>query len=84
MWSFTPYQSLSSDNSVLRNYSYLLTEEDYMCRTHSKHKKDGKYNISTEGNRPVAEITVNGKTILKWHLKNMEKWIQMFCIGSQS
>jgi hypothetical protein len=57
------------------NYSYLLPEEDYMSMTYSKHRRDGKYNISAEGNRSVAEITVNGKTILKWHLKNIVKWI---------
>jgi hypothetical protein len=50
------------------NYSYLLTEEDYMSRTYSMHRRDGKYKISAEGNRSVAEINVNGKTILKWHL----------------
>jgi hypothetical protein len=58
----------------LGNYSYLLTKEYYM-RTYSIHRRDGKYKILAEGNRPVAEITVNGNIILKWHLKNMVNWI---------
>jgi hypothetical protein len=46
-----------------------------MSRTYSMHRRDGKYKISAEGNRPVVENTVHGKTNLKWHLKNMVKWI---------
>jgi hypothetical protein len=46
-----------------------------MSQTCSKHRRDGNYKFSAKGNRPVAEITVNGKIILKWHLKNMVNWI---------
>jgi hypothetical protein len=46
-------------------HSYLLTKEDYVSRTYSMHRREGKYKISADRNRPVAEITVNGKIILK-------------------